>query len=548
MAQKYKVMVADDEAAVREVLKDLILAVGDEYVVYPAADSHEAWQILEHVSLDFVFIDVYMPGLSGLELLQVIKEKYQDILIVVITGQPSYDLVLEALRRGATDFLAKPVSLGDLRTLLDKLKSAKKQQQAHAVAREEKTDLQQLTAELHRKMEEQYVLLELSDRLGRLKTTEEFYPMLVEMALNLTDCRRASFYLYNQVLGRMELVAQAGGPKGRLIEPLPAKVVLAALNHRPLLLPPTRHLEGDVWLPSSLSLPLSIRGELLGVLHLEGQPGQDFPKMTLARLQLLVDRSLLTLENLALQESMFSNHYDTLKALINSLEARDSYSRNHSLRVTNIAVAFAQHLGLAEELIQSLRLAGALHDIGKIGIPDAILLKPDRLTAAEMEAIRQHPRIGNQIVAPLNLLPREQAIILHHHERWDGRGYPQKLGGEEIPILARIITLADAYDAITTDRPYRARRGKAEAIQEIQSHAGAQFDPEMAGKFITFLRRTSTDPAELEADDLKNDHLLSLEQIQFLKKKYSSKILCLNRRRRAEVSQLQSDLSQPAEA
>lgn len=431
MAQKYNVMVADDEAAVREVLKDLILAVGDEYVVYPAADSHEACQILEHVHLDFAFMDVYMPGLTGLELLQVIKKKYRDILIVVITGQPSYDLVLEALRCGATDFLAKPVSLGDLRTLLDKLKKEKEQQQA--VADGERVDLQRLTAELHRKMEEQYVLLELSDRLGRLQTTEEFYPMLAEMALNLTGCRRASFYLYNQVLGRMELVAQAGGKEGRLIEPLPAKVVLAALNHRPLLLPPTRELDKDVWLPSSFSLPLSIRGELLGVLHLEGQPGQDFPKMTQARLQLLVDRSLLTLENLALQESMFSNHYDTLKALINSLEARDSYSRNHSLRVTNIAVAFAQHLGLAEELIQSLRLAGALHDIGKIGIPDAILLKPDRLTAAEMEAIRQHPRIGNQIVAPLNLLPREQAIILHHHERWDGRGYPQRLGGGGYP-------------------------------------------------------------------------------------------------------------------
>lgn len=487
MTKKYHILVADDEVSVRGVLRDLILALGDEYVVYAAADSYEALQMLQSLPLDLALVDIFMPGLNGFELLKEARVRYPDVMMVVITGQPSYQMVLEALRLGAADFLAKPVSLAELRKILDKLKQEKNLREARpeGQAQDRGLNLEALTQEMHGKIQEQHFLHSLSEKLGALKSAKELYSLLTAMALTLTGGSRAAYYLYNQQLGRLQLVSCSDlDPQAGLKAP---PLQLADPADQDSSLPPGRPC---AWQPAALhglSLPLKLRGELLGVLQIQGKPGRPFAPEGIARLQLLVDRSLLTLENLTLQESIFANLYDTLKALINSLEARDSYSRHHSIRVTRLAVEFAKHLQLAAELIDSLRRAGALHDIGKIGIPDAVLLKPSLLEPEELDIIRQHPVIGDNIVAPLNLLPRERALILHHHERWDGKGYPLGLAGEEIPFLSRLLALSDSYDAITSDRPYRQRRTHEEALAEIAAHGGSQFDPHLTAKFVEFM-------------------------------------------------------------
>lgn len=527
MAPNYNILIADDEPAVRGVLRDLILAVAGDYRVHEAADSEETLNLLNRVAVDFVFMDIFMPGRNGLELLGMIRQQWPDLLIVLITGQPSYDLVLEALRKGATDFLAKPVSLADISDILVKLRSLKeKQLAARASVPQETRQPAALEPELQQKLAEQQFLLEVSDRLGRLRTAEEFYALVTELAFNLLQGRQAAFYIYNLATARLELVARLGETGEPLL--LPPELQLPQEERSYIYTPPCRQTGSGLWLPPSLSLPFRIQGKFLGFLYLQGQPGQEISLSVITQLQVLVERSLLTLEKLLLQESVFANQYDTLRALINSLEARDTYSRHHSIRVTRIATAFAEALGLDPELVKSLQLAGALHDIGKIGIPDAILLKPDRLTAAEMEAIRRHPQIGIRIVAPLNLLPREQAVILYHHERWDGNGYPQKLAGEQIPLLARIIALADAFDAITTDRPYRPRRDIAAAMAEIEAHAGTQFDPGLVPDFVRFLR--SADYKRLQKQNGMDTmavatSLLSEEQITALRKKYGHRLL-----------------------
>jgi putative nucleotidyltransferase with HDIG domain len=183
---------------------------------------------------------------------------------------------------------------------------------------------------------------------------------------------------------------------------------------------------------------------------------------------------------------------ETINALLRTLAARDPYTGQHSARVTEIATRFANFLGLDAEDVHTLRNAVYLHDIGKIGISDAILLKPGPLTFEERKIIKTHPLIGKKIVEPLALESQGKEIILLHHERWDGRGYPWGLAGEDIPFLCRLTALADVFDALITDRPYRPRFTMEEAVKEISSQAGRQFDPELTQEFIGFLAAVSS--------------------------------------------------------
>ena len=186
---------------------------------------------------------------------------------------------------------------------------------------------------------------------------------------------------------------------------------------------------------------------------------------------------------------------ESIKALLRTLSARDPYTGQHSNRVTHIALDFARSLRLPSHHLEALTNAGYLHDIGKIGISDAILLKPGPLTPDERDAIETHPLIGERIVEPLGLGPPERNLILLHHERWDGAGYPHGLEGRKIPFLCRLLALADVFDALTSDRPYRRAFTVSEALEEIESQAGQQFDPDRAQKFTQMV--SSRNPQNL---------------------------------------------------
>jgi putative nucleotidyltransferase with HDIG domain len=175
---------------------------------------------------------------------------------------------------------------------------------------------------------------------------------------------------------------------------------------------------------------------------------------------------------------------ESIKALLHTLSARDSYTGYHSIRVTNLVLSFARSLGLGSQELKALSNAGYLHDIGKIGISDTILLKPGPLTPSERAIIQTHPLIGEKIVEPLGFTSQEKDLILLHHERWDGKGYPRGLQGNSIPFLCRLLTLADVFDALTSNRPYRQAFTVREALEEIEAQAGRQFDPDLSRKFI----------------------------------------------------------------
>ncbi|MGQ9920285.1 MAG: HD domain-containing phosphohydrolase [Desulfobacca sp.] len=537
MRKQYNIMVADDEPAVREVVRDLILALGQEYIVYTAADSSEALQLLRNLSVDLALVDIFMPGQDGFALIKEMRAKHPGVMIVVITGQPNYNMVLEALRSGAKDFLAKPVALNELRKILATLKAtALGEKTAGTQTAPPQPDSQNKPQGQGGTGQEQQFFQALSEQLASIRSAGELYTFLTDMALSLSGGTWANFYLYDQEQGRLTLVSQSGAlPSSHGPGPKRSKLSEAEAAKKQEDGPPSGIAHSGF-----ISFPLKLRGHLLGVLHVYQPPQGCFQPEAMAQLHLLAERFVLALENLTLQESVFRNLYDTLRALINSLEARDASTRHHSVRVTSIAAKFAERIGLPKAWVDSLRRAGALHDIGKIGIPDAVLLKPAPLMPAELEIIRQHPVIGANIVAPLHLLPREQAIIVHHHERWDGKGYPSGLAGEAIPLLARIIALADSYDAIISDRPYRARRSHDEALAEIAAHAGTQFDPELTRQFIEIMSRPLTvqELQNLDAELQTGKQLLSEQEFQRLLRNFNQKTVL--RRTRQTPSPLHS--------
>ena len=173
----------------------------------------------------------------------------------------------------------------------------------------------------------------------------------------------------------------------------------------------------------------------------------------------------------------------TLKALTAALETRDLETHGHSERVVNFSLRLGRELGLDREQMRSLEFGSLLHDIGKIGVPDAILRKPARLTEEEWVRMREHPLHGQKILRGIEFLEGAARVVAQHHERWDGSGYPLGLRGEEIDLNARIFAVADAFDAITSDRVYRLGRSYEEALAELDTYVGQQFDPQVVAAF-----------------------------------------------------------------
>lgn len=183
------------------------------------------------------------------------------------------------------------------------------------------------------------------------------------------------------------------------------------------------------------------------------------------------------------------SYMSILKSFAIILESKDPYIREHSMRVTKYAVMLAHELGLSPEEVEVIENTGYFHDIGKVGVSDTILQKPGELTAEEWEHMKRHPLIGYEIVEPLKLLHIALPGIRHHHERFDGQGYPDRLKGNEIPLSARILAIADAYEALTATRPYRKARSPGDAVTELKNCSGTQFDAVLVDKFILALKK-----------------------------------------------------------
>lgn len=245
-------------------------------------------------------------------------------------------------------------------------------------------------------------------------------------------------------------------------------------------------------------VPFSFKDELLAILCLDRKKdGKALDADDLRFLKTQQAEAVIALHNSLLLEKLKQGFFETIGALALAVEAKDEYTKGHSERVTFYSKEIGRRMGLSKKQIEHLHYAGLLHDIGKIGIADEIINQPKKLSKEDFEHIKKHPEIGEKIIQDIEFLQPIRKIIKYHHERHDGTGYYKRKGGDRVPLEAVIISIADAFDSMTTDRPYRKALSVDEAIREIRDNAGTQFDPEVADIFLDWLKKKT------ESDDLR---------------------------------------------
>ena len=648
-APRSRVLIVDDEESIRVTLAEFIK--DDTYEVHTAADVDEALKLIEDRPFDVVVTDIVLPRVNGVVLLKEVKKKWPDTQVIMLTGDPTVETAVEAVRAGAFDYLTKPVSkeainrvvanAARIKSVIDEkriLEAEKRRYQEHLqeMVEERTRDLQRSEAhyrgivqyqtecidrwlpdgtltfvndaycqyygksreeligsnwidfvtfedrdeikahverlkdsltpenpvlatehrevvaggevrwmrwsdqaifddqgrlvefqsvgrditERKRAQEEEYRLLqrqiamnELSLALGNYTSLKEIYDRIDKYVAELieADAIYISSYDKDERLIRAEYLRDE---HGHVIDPerLPP-LKLEKIGHgtqsqvihsgKPMYIPDILDMmdkieesydiaeDGTVTrdevlyseqkdVPrSEILAPMLFKGEVIGVIAVENMQVDAYTKSDLDLLSGLANVAAVAIENAHLQEGLRKTLDDTIRVVGMTVEMRDPYTGRHQERVARLACAIAREMRLPDEQIDGIRAAGLVHDIGKIAVPAEILAKPARLNPLEYSLIQTHPQRAYDILERIDFPWPIAEIVLQHHERMDGSGYPRGLKGDEILLEARIIAVADVVEAMASHRPYRPARGIDAALEEIKKNKGRLYDPDV---------------------------------------------------------------------
>lgn len=486
-----------------------------KYVLQPAASPSEIEAALEDPQLKLILLDLDRSGWSCLALLEANPEGHPRSPVIAVTRADSLPEHRAARYFKVREFLVRPFGATELEMALDrclehyrlKTDNARLRQTADHYRLElarhllryplgmdltppgeaAATVLSEEAFEQSRREKHWKELLHAQDNLDRL---------LQEIVVLVTQewkAERASLMLFDR-LGEELVIRQAVGLDEKVIERTRVRVGqgpsgYVAETRRPLLVQdpldflvsnwPQRHEH-----TSFVSIPLLCAGELIGVLNVTGkQKGGQFSEEEMHSLVALGGIAADALDRLILYEGLQEGYLGTIKALALAIERKDPWTCGHSARVSEISLAIADELQLNPEERETLESAATLHDIGKIAIPAEIVHKPGPLTLEENDVLRQHPFVGSQLLGCLRHFEKERDVIRHHHEWYNGGGYPDHLRGEQLSLSARVVAVADAYDAMISPRAYRPALDPECAYREIKAQSGSQFDPEVVRIF-----------------------------------------------------------------
>ena len=355
-----------------------------------------------------------------------------------------------------------------------------------------------VSAALHRRAVESHTLYEVANTVASSLRLREVLGLITRSALDVLDARACNIRLLDEETGEL-LPGGSAGLSGDYWSKGPVLVAESRLDQRVLAGEPVAILDAQTdplfqypeeaqaeGLTSVLSLPLQSKGRALGVIRVYAHRRREFRRREVQLLRAFADAAALAIENAQLYEDIRRNYFETVRALTIAIEARDTATYSHSERVTELADRLADQLDVPAEQREMLRFGCILHDIGRIGIDE----RPETADDAASERLafyRMHPLIGRSILQPVSFLHEIMPIVLHHHERWDGSGFPEGLAGEDIEYLARVVAVVDKYERLVNPTETTQPLSSREAMREILKGSGTQFDPQVVAAFARAL-------------------------------------------------------------
>jgi putative nucleotidyltransferase with HDIG domain len=355
-------------------------------------------------------------------------------------------------------------------------------------------ELDNLSAEIVRNYEELALLYNLSIRLSAQSDLDRISQIVLEEIKTHLPASHYAFMVVDEADGSVltQLVLDKDGfrrPPFRLKSGQGITGQVIATGNPMIVCDVSRDAAfTEVTYPinSLLSVPITMGSKVLGAINVSDKAqGEEFTSYDLKLISTIASQAAVALSNARLFGELKDLFLSTVKSLVMAIDAKDPYTHSHSLRVSQLSTAVAEVLGLEKPMVEDIKLAALLHDIGKIGVPEKVLYKPDKLDHHEWEEMKQHPLHSVRIIEQVKQFEHLAKWVRHEHERYDGKGYPDGLKGEKIPLASRIIAVADAFDAITSDRYYRKGRPEPEALEVLKAHAGTQFDPKIVDAFVT---------------------------------------------------------------
>jgi response regulator RpfG family c-di-GMP phosphodiesterase len=529
------ILCVDDEAANLKLLENMLVPRG--YDVVSAASGEDAMLKVGSLAIDLVLLDVMMPGMDGFEVCRQIKgdQRFRSIPIIMITALTARQDRIRGIEAGAEEFLSKPIekteAIARIKILLQVKELSDERRRAEEALQRSHDELDRKvrdrTAELARANQElQADIIELRraeekiqrqlEHLTALSAIDRVIASNFDLGLSLAEILKhvktelgidaADILVLNSGSQTLEFKAGIGfrtqaavtaKAHARLGEGHAGRAVL---DRRTVELPNLQdHPDNPLWseFPAGeafvayYGVPLIAKGEVHGVLEVFQRKAFEPDAEWRSFLNALAEQAAIAIDNAQLFDSLERSNSElilaygtTIEGWSRALDLRDKETEGHSQRVTEMTVKLARAFGLGEAELVQVRWGALLHDMGKMGIADKILLKPGPLTAEEWVLMKRHPAIAYEMLAPIRYLRLALDIPYSHHEKWDGTGYTQGLRGEQIPLTARIFAVVDVWDAMRSDRPYRAKWPEEKVLAHLRSLAGFHFDPKVVEMFL----------------------------------------------------------------
>jgi len=487
--KREKILIVDDSASVRGFLEDLLKEEGYRRTSMP--DSESALDFLRSNVVDLMLCDIKMPGLSGIELLKQVRALYPDLLVIMMTGYASLDSAREAILAGAADYIFKPFRneeiLLSIGSALEKIR----------IMRE------------NVRLKETVFLFNVSEAIASAVNTESLHNVILMSALSQTRSTRAVLCAFDDSKRVLSVRAVLGAELARSLRPnyagYPA-VDFIMQNRKPLLLCRGKDhpLAGEVDLleykasifpeifpfeKEMVLFPLKIQDTPLGLILISKRAAEEqFTLSDIQVLSIIANEASVALHSSGLMKDLERGYLNTLLSLNLVLEAKHPYTRGHTQRVTRYSLMIGKTLNLPDADMRTIRDGATLHDIGKVGVSETILNKKEKLTDEEMQQVRRHPITGDEIISPISFLAHTRPIIRHHHERIDGKGWPDGVDGRNLPAVVRLVSVTDAFDAMTSMRAYRKPLSFDRICEEMIQNSGTQFDGDVVEVLLRLIR------------------------------------------------------------